>query len=205
MSVLNVWLGADRALLSVDSAALDLVSGQRSHSEKILVLPNAGCAVGCMGRQLAFGVLAANVIAKGYTSFDGLADDIAVLMARAADRLPAMATGPVPNVLVEGYRLAVVGWSEAHCRMAARIVVRDDRQGPTEVIDLDGDGADWLSIWNAAELGEAPEPSSAVVMTRIVAAQQRLVDGAGALGLVGGNAVVAEVTRHTVLTSRFRI
>lgn len=103
MSICNVWLERDHALLAVDTAgqsidtAGQLFEGAWSEWSKLSLLSHANIAFGFRGVQpLFFNILAQVHMAPGGDSFDALELDMRDRLAWAVDRVRAVAP---PNII----------------------------------------------------------------------------------------------------------
>ncbi|GGZ56069.1 hypothetical protein GCM10008101_06850 [Lysobacter xinjiangensis] len=117
MSICNVYLDGDRALLAVDTAGRDL-AGKPGEWSKLEIVPHAGVALGFRGeRVLCFQVLAQVHMVPGGESFDALEASMGARLKWALDAFRANVKPAL--VAASECEVMLVGWSAKRGRMAA--------------------------------------------------------------------------------------
>lgn len=205
MSIVNVWIGTSRALVGVDSLAIDVISGAEFTAEKLVVLPAAGVAMAGMGRQAMISMVCAGLNASFLPDFDAVAAKAASLVQHACAGLQAMQLklkGSTTVDLPEAYRFVFVGWSKTTGCMAGLMVRGEDFASEPNVSSLEP-GDDYLSAWAEEDQGAAPVPDSPSAMLSIARAQAAWALKTCGQRKVGGHLIVAEVTERSVVTTRF--
>lgn len=181
MSLLNVWVSPERALVAVDT---DGVTSEGEHVEmsKLLVLAHANTVFGFRGdRRFMHDLFATYYLAAAAVDFDAIVAALPEMLASVilAFRAPSIAPQP--------YQFAVVGWSPAEGRVCGRWYTGNTGE---DGYDVDGLGAR-VAPWHGTEAARVPDSEDSI---RWLAERQvRWLREEGTAG--GGNLLIAEVAK----------
>lgn len=199
MSLANIWLERDRALVAVDTLGYVYApDGSRKLSEitKLMPLPVADCVLAARGSQFAFLQLLALAVQKpGMTSLDILSDYMPALCELAASNLPQ--DFPAEFATCELY---LVGWSDRSGCMAC-----------TQFgIDLHGNGVVSTSPMRgparcAPGFNDVQPIDSEVGMRALAQRQIAWMHEHAPKDVTGGELVLADVKRGSVTIFRLPI
>lgn len=209
MTLLNVWVGADRALVGVDTCARPThpkwaaLTGVPPQLDVTKVFPLAAAGAIVAGRGVSGLIWAVHLRCLATPGdFDTLVAAMPTIL-RWADRdyrrmVPFWSRWGADGAL----QLALVGWSPRQERMCGAIFSRTAAGHAFERLDLGGEGSeggdesdDWIAPWEP-EQGEAPVPDTPGNMLDLVIRQ---MNHAPADAPIGGRLIVAEL-RRDVLT-----
>lgn len=115
MSILNVYIEHDRALVAVDTQTL-APDGDRRDMSKLLMLPHAGTAIASRGEIGFFGWVFNAAFASGAAGYDELCGKMPEILAQTEQQYRQFARTQGVETFT-GYKIALVGWSDAIGRM----------------------------------------------------------------------------------------
>jgi hypothetical protein len=194
MTINNLWLEDDRALLAVDTACVG-DDGRQFHGTKLSVLAHAQCVIAGAGTHQALHVIAVTALqSPEVADFDSAADFVAqginATFANLAAHVPGMAN-------LQKQEVHLVGFSRRQQRMAAVSFKQESMQQGFARVDVTGG---FLLPWGE-QLGSPPDDLStddamAALMHRQImfTAKHHPQHLAG----VGGSMIVAEITRNAI-------
>lgn len=141
MSILNVSLLGDHALVAVDTLAVRSTSGFRAEEQsKLFPLVHADCVVAGRG-LVVLSLLAYQAVAKTTdTHYDLLAEALPSVVQEALGWLQQAHPEALVDARIGGHEVALVGWSRSREQMSGTVVkLTLDRQGgehfETEAVD----------------------------------------------------------------------
>lgn len=203
MTILNVWVGRDRALVGVDTLGVvpDGPAGRgvpaRCELTKLFPLVAADCLVAGRGDAGFIWSVYLGCLGTVPATFDTLAAAMPNILQAAVHVYEAMQPAQTRRP-AGGLQLALVGWSPRQERMCGVVFSRAAAGQPFERLVLGGDGGeesdDWIAPWED-EQGEAPVPDTPGAMLDLVLRQ---VGHAPAGAPVGGRLIVAELRRDSL-------
>jgi hypothetical protein len=191
MTILNVAISEDRALLATNTEGVGALDERSSRCGKIFVLPQLNAVIAGRGQLAAL----FNVYIDAYAGFHKGIEAVAAAMPAVIQRRVAMLAAELAGTGVEpDIQVALVGWSAARNRMVGWVYTAG------EVIDLVGHGG-CVSPWDAA-WGETPAvPLSPDPMHVLAGDQAERAECSLPGGAWGGDVLFAEVARDYVMTS----
>jgi len=192
MSLLNCWVGDDRALVSVDTTGLFLHNGSRREVSKMI--PHVAANVVLAGRgHINFLRCVSDPLFAFGLDFDeictNMPDSLRLSYQHMVDTAPAFA-GVAEWTAQE---VVVVGWSRERNRMCAVAYTQSTWSSQFSAAQVEASVAPWLP-----EMGQHPEPTDAATHERIARAQMRYCLEKDAEAVIGGRLLLAEITRHTL-------
>ena len=191
MSVLNIWIEPDHALIGVDTQAAD-VSGKVGHVGKLVPLVHLGAVMAFRGAVI-FGVSVFSGVNIAGAKFDELIDGMPLLlpgMLNETRRLVA-ATGAESLDRLDRQEIALVGWSDRAKRIVGRVWTQQDpRAGfvAAEISPYD------IAVWDPS-FKQLEDPRTPEAMVRLIQAQCRLLHRVEPELYAGGRAVIARVSK----------
>lgn len=194
MSIVNIALGKERALVGCDTACLYEVGKAHQHGQmsKLLVLHGMGVVMAYRGQRHMFHqVINRCLFTQEPDSFDELIQRMPSFIEMPAE------SQPVESSLDLTLELYVVGWSSQRGRMT----------GAVYVVDASGRLADsHIDTWRHACSPELPEDPSPLLDTHeamLAHARRQTHFGRTVFSQypIGGRYFIADVTRDQILVS----
>jgi len=185
MSLLNVWVSPERALISVDTDGLTS-DGEHVEMSKLLVLAHANTVLGFRGdRRFMHDLFATYYLAAAAVDFDAIVAALPEMLASVilAFRAPGIAPQP--------YQFAIVGWSAAEGRVCGRWYTGNTGEDGYDVDEL---GAR-VAPWHGAEAARLPDSEDSIRW--LSERQAPWLREEGAAG--GGRLLIAQVTRCEII------
>lgn len=185
MSILNVWLFRDRALVGVDT---DAVSSEGQHYEvsKMLPIPHINAVLACRGSLALLGCVFVQLMISDTGDFDVLADRLPAATQQAFD-------GPLrdlpPELHSAGDVIVLVGWSPRLRRMRTLEV---SREPGAAVFTLEETEQHYIAPWDPSIEG-APDPANLQSMMALAEAQVGLIRRTYPNGAAGGRLIMAVI------------
>ena len=190
MSILNVWVSPDRALVAVDThtftAGPDRVE-RLIETSKMLVLPHANMVMAMRGD----GLLLSEMFTIAHRS--ALEVDVPVLLSslvELAETAKARLERDSPSYKFREAEIVVVGWSPMHERIVGGVCHRLHGQERFEYAVIEpwriGPDANWQS--------PPDSPDTPAKMVTLARDQVRFMRAAFPESAIGGRLLVAEVT-----------
>lgn len=190
MSIVQVWIAQDRALVAVDTAGY-WNSGERVEGAKFAILPLANSVMACRESQLAFFQVFAQVwLGPDNSSYDKLAREMPNFIEWASAQWnPTM---PDAAAVCE---LHLVGWSDSQQRMA----------GVSFEFNLKSKAIKALGEIRRCRIGppstaETPEQFDDDVAMTLARQQLAWLEANAPDQVTGGRLLVAEIRRGTMET-----
>lgn len=212
MSLLNIVVEDDRALVSVDTEVgiaiesdptgaqrrrLGLTGMERFAGSKLFVVPHANAVVALRGSSQLLLMLATNLCASAVATFDDLAD----CFVDAVETCHALLTSRFPSTSVHPEQSAhAVGWSDREQQM---VVVAAKRKPGTDRYTLDDTAGQIVSPWPFTE--RAPSIVSRGQLLDLSREQIRRVRAMDPDVVLGGELLLVELTRDTLAMSRHAV
>jgi hypothetical protein len=197
VSILNVWVERQRALVCVDTQGVGN-DGTRGDVTKLAVLPHINAVLACRG-HLAFLSTCWMMMAMSSRGFDELVEAMSTILPLAFQNVvqTAGALGVDPATL-DRQTLVFVGWSPRAQRMIGREWMQETAAQGFVADDID---PHHIAPWHESMPNE--DPNNAERMQRLAAAQVRSIRENAPHEAAGGRLIVAELTRHaTVMRHR---
>ena len=199
MSILNVWISPERALIASDSEAA-AVDGPGARVSKFFTIPHLDVVIGHRGCAQYFCFMASVL------QMLSLARDIETIL----DTLPAYLSPMIEQTklamtthygwkkidtdLVDGESLVVVGWSHKQGRMVAREFTQMTLAEGFVVRDID---PCYISPYDES-INQGEYPENATSMEKLVRAQVRLIKDKEPKAAAGGNLMLCQLRRGSV-------
>lgn len=201
MSILNVFITPELALISVDTDT-KLPDGSIKECSKLLLLPHIHAAVGFRGAHLMHAIANAEIMSF-FGSFDGLAEAMPQIVTHSLGvaRENAGALGINPED-IENFEFALVGFSQKEGRMVGHAFANSPNSPDIEVThDFPEMAAPSLPPEDLARLGirradKAGMRALALDQCRFIRAQARSDFH------VGGHLFVTEISRGRIVTEQ---
>lgn len=192
MSILNLWLAPDHALVGVDTDGVD-PAGRHMSCSKLLPIVHLNAVLAGRGNLTLLGCTFVQLMVSELGDFDAL-----------ADRLPAMVQkafkgtiGGFPLRFIQraayqaGDEIILVGWSPRLDRPRAVEVTRAPGASSFTVEETK---LEYVAPWDES-IADAPSPSDAWNMRRLAGAQVALLKRTDPAAAAGGSLIVAELRR----------
>jgi len=202
MSLLNVLLRDQKAVVAVDTANVVIATGAIYEGCKMIPLANAGCVLAGRGSPLLlYNFVTWLHCSARSLSFDFIAAEAPTAIDTWFEQWVALIRGHMPEEhlpTTQNHQLVVVGWSEKVGRMAGLSLTRD-RGSDTAFRAEPIDGV-YASPAYEEDLSELTVPNEVAYMQAVAEAQVRAYRG-GTLDagfVIGGRLMVAELTRDAV-------
>lgn len=179
MSLLNVHIEPNLALIAFDTLALDSRSTELQHASKVIHFPHANFVIGVRGNAGVMFTLAGILFTQPFTV------DIEQAIYIVGDVLNASK----PEEVGEDIEILLVGWSNIQKRMVGHAFIKtkgNDAIKGSQVGSHVGPNVGWTS---------APPMRTAAEMLQIATQQVAHLRGLGHLA-IGGNLMLAEMTQR---------
>lgn len=205
MTLLDVWVSADKVLIGVDTAA-SVVNAKRdvrgAHASKLLVLAHVGMVFAARGNtfilQYAFYLAQRSLPCRCFDDFDDLVPELVARATAAFDK--QLDAGGLAGLDVAGQELFIAGFSDRHNCMRA---VSFHRKPGSEGFVREEVSGDVVIPWNVEKQGPCPVPNSIAAMEALARAQVAHVRAASTDPIdahaYGGKLIVATVKRESIL------
>lgn len=111
MSICNVWLGQDLAIIATDTVGIGRPSGLPSPFSKVMTVPHTRTVFACRGERMSFQILLNEVAAGEHKleSFDDVAAAMPAIIERVREISARMFKPPGVDVTLQ---VIAVGWSD---------------------------------------------------------------------------------------------
>lgn len=190
MSILNVWIEPDAALVGVDTATgMTREDGTPLEFSKMFPIVHANTIVAGRGHSLFLSSLF--VMCNGRGDFDSLVEEMPLLLQLAFDQikdLPLLA----PPEGIDRQMIVVVGWSAKLGRMAGRDYIQEDRARGFVASEIT---PHHLAPWDDSFAG-LPDPKTPADMANLASEQVRMMREKAPDAAAGGRFIVAEITQR---------
>lgn len=181
MSLINVWLRPDSALVTVDTACT--VNGKPAHTSKMLPLCHINSVLACRGSVAFLAALYTGVLMAGAT-YDATVEAMPRLL-REAMALPFQ---QIPETR---HDVVLVGWSQAQGRAAGQQFIQMEPGAPFQQDSID---QEFVAPWKPS-MASLPDPNMLGSMIELAKAQvEALREEVGPDVAAGGRMVMATVT-----------
>lgn len=195
MSLVNVWLTRDRALIGVDTGAA-LLGGPLGHVSKLLPLSHLNAILTGLGHIHFINSLFAGLQMANVPSFDALLQIVPRVLPEVFDGWAGYVATleRCDPAELERQRVVLVGWSTAEGRPIGREFAQETRAvgwvcDPIEPY--------YIMPWHDS-LSGLPDPVNAVALTTLARAQVALLRRVEPGSPIGGRLIVAQLTRGGV-------
>lgn len=189
MSLLNVWLDNERALVGVDTDAL-APGGVRVRVNKIMLLPTLNAVLAGRGAASLLGCVYVQLMALPQAAdFDFIAAALPELVEKAFDQIRGPLRNEDPATYRAAHEIVLVGWSPKLGRMRAIEVVRPAGGSAFTVEETE---KHYIAPWDE-KIKSAPDPTDIHSMAELAVAQVALIRGAYPNAAAGGQLIVAEL------------
>lgn len=194
MSILNVWLDVDTALVGVDTDGI-APGGEHLSTAKMIPMVNANCILACRGNALLLALVFITLNSRADT-FDGLA---AILPDVVRKSFNDSGLSKIKNDL--GHEILLIGHSASAGRMKCCEVVSNRDVNDFSVSFTD---EHYITPWDES-IKDAPNPSSFAAMLELSRRQVQLIKTLGDSAAGGGYAVMAYINEHGMALRRNQI
>ena len=185
MSLLNVWVSPELALVAVDTDGLN-PGGPRFGMSKLLPLVHAQTVFAARGdRRFLWDLFSRFYLSSANVDYDAIVDGLPELLASVIANVRQEAQAPF------GYQFAIVGWSPLHRRVCGRWYVGRTNE---DAYDVDELGAR-VAPWQDKEAARVPDSQENIRW--LAKRQASWLRAEGAAG--GGRLLVAQLTRHEII------
>lgn len=189
MSILNVWIEPEVALVGVDTAtSLIGDDGAMLEYSKMFPIVHANTVVAGRGNSIFLSTLF--VMCNGRGDFDSLVEIMPSLLQQAFDQIknfPLLA----PPEGIDRQMIVVVGWSAKLGRMAGRDYIQEDRAQGFVTSEI---APHHLAPWDNS-FAELPDPQTAGDMANLARAQTRFMHENAPQAASGGRLIVARISQ----------
>lgn len=212
MTILNIFVRPDRALIGMDTTVVNSQGGQSFEASKFGVLPESGLFMGWRGDTAAGAILFAECLAaQCYIDFDVIEPEmprliVETLKTRHQQRI---AQGAPPDALssphCHSFQVGLVGWSKSAERMRGTLFTKQGEAGVVGVEPISATGIIAPGDIIAPSLREPV--SSVAAMERVARAQFNAAKAKGDSfrSGFGGALLLIEIERDQVRIRRRRI
>ncbi len=180
MTILNVWIGPDTALVGVDSAGLDRGGTLRDDVSKMFFLPAVGCVLAARGDTYIVNQL--HTLLNGKGDYDAVA---AALPGKVKNlvRWAFFLQSPNQEVVLVGYsvKLQRMACTSVYLTKKPRAMVVEDRR-------------EYAGPWDDC-LESLPKADNPQAMFNLAQAQLQLLREKMPGGAAGGRFVIAELNK----------
>ncbi len=189
MSILNVYLRRDAALVGVDTEGASL-NGAFNQCSKMLPIPHASAVLACRGSSV---ILACTFVQMLITDCDDF-DALAARFPDAANRASKKLYGPLMRHIRKadfrmGDELVLIGYSPSRKRMRAIELLRDSGECAFKADETEGH---YVTPWHPS-LADMPYPVDLLSMGEMAQAQVNLIKKENPKFAAGGNLLIAEL------------
>lgn len=192
MSILDVWITPESALVGVDTETF-APDGTAASISKMIPLPHMNAVLACRGHVLFFQAIFGACHASG-GNFDALLDKMPELLRGAFSM--AMESAPLLGMEdtspLDNQTIVLVGWSLRQGRMIGREYVQESREIGFMV---DGITPYHLAPWDQS-LSRLPDPKTPADMGELAKAQTQLLHDKAPGAAAGGRFLIAEISRQ---------
>lgn len=196
MSLLNVWVSSELALVAVDTQA-EIGGGACLDVSKLIAFPAQKLVLACRGDLLLFNALLAFVHGSG-AEIDALAGSLPVMADHTVTQMTQSMAAPIGGYRFHEAEFALVGWSEERRRVAGVAVVRMPGESRFTASEIDpwriGPNAGWSSL--------PAMPDCAENMEAIAREQVRYMRTHHPAAPMGGRLLLAEISSDGVTLSQ---
>jgi hypothetical protein len=212
MTILNIFVRSDRALIGMDTMVVNTESGERSEASKFGLLAESNVFIGWRGDRVTGAIVYAECMAaRSYVDFDALAPEmprliLETLKVRQDQRI---AQGAPPEVLVSPHchslQLAMVGWSKQENQMRGTLYSKMADQEDVQVEAIPSAGI--IAPGDLVDPSLREPVSSISAMERISKLQYRAAIRSSDVlgGGFGGVLLLVELERDQARIRRRRI
>jgi len=187
MTILNVSLSLERALVTMDTRIQNTVTGGHYYSSKMFPIVHANILIACRGERI-FGELAFQwYLSCEACDFDSIARSLSQDVLTVAERYASL-----PGIHVGGNELVIVGWSDKERSMQGINCTRPDKDSQFSITRMDtGQIAPELT----ADLRHVTCANQVDYLVTIARAQTRQVRAEQPDFPIGGRLILADMTR----------
>lgn len=197
MSLLNVWIERDRALVGVDTAGRD-AGGRSWRMAKMAPLVNLNAVLAFRGSSAFAAVIVGNCMLFGQ-DLETLMEVLPPLFPAALNEARAQSAREQASEAcrqsLELQEVVLVGWSNAHRRMRGRRWTRRDVAGEFVQAGID---REYIAVWHDSLAGLA-DPKTPAEMAALASAQCRLIWEKEPTVAAGGEFIVAQLAPRGML------
>lgn len=190
MSILNVWIEPEVALVGVDTAtSLIGNDGTMLEYSKMFPIVHANTVVAGRGNSIFLSTLF--VMCNGRGDFDSLVEEMPLLLQLAFDQikdLPLLA----PPEGIDRQMIVLVGWSSKLGRVAGRDFIQEDRARGFVAGEIT---PHHLAPWDES-FAVLPDPKTAQDMLTLYRAQVSFMRENAPQAAAGGRLIVARIARQ---------
>lgn len=199
MSLLNVWVEHERALVGVDTHAMHLgpngqplvvngfPAGARFETSKMIPLVHLNAVLAVRGTAALLVHVFMHCNLKPRQGLDEIFRDLPLILDQSFPELKR-----VPGAVAAGQEVLLVGWSRQAGRMRALMLKQEptrDAFVPNEVEEL------WIGPWDDDVQGAPVDPSDDRSMAELMQAQRRDARERFPELPIGGRALIADLSR----------
>lgn len=196
MSLINVWLSPERALIACDTEAKKSQTGQFFEASKMLFLPHAGTIFALRGNNVVLTTLYVLASQEDVVGFDALCRALPLLLTRTWQFVGPLLTSSLPAERVHKQELIVCGHSRAARRICCKLFRLGGPQIGFEESDVEDPG--YVGCWDLS-WGNPPQAvgtiaaMASLAQTQVANSLVRYPNEA-----IGGRLLVAELTANKV-------
>lgn len=197
MSLVNIFITEDRALVTVDTEVRNALTGEFGHASKMVLLPCPNVVLTIRGLNVILGSIALNSICNWPSTFDALVKDIPLLLPQCLDFLEgnslALLGKPAHEANAFDQEVGLVGFSEKRGRMCAYIFMTQGSKA-VHVEEIDP-MLTWASPWSDA-WGDVIEAETPALMRQLAEVQVLRGKQLEPTAPLGGQLLLCELTKN---------
>lgn len=193
MTILNVWVERERALMAVDTEIV-MPWGQRHQCAKMIPLIHLNAMIAARGHLVFFAYLFKALHCEALSDFDALLDRMPRMLPLADEdaRKAVRQLGVTDTGFLDNQTIVACGWSAKAGRMFAREWSQDDlaRGFISEHVE-----PFFVSPWDPS-IDHIPDPTTHAAMAVLAQAQCKLMREKAPDAAAGGKLIVAEINQR---------
>ena len=187
MTLLNVLLSSERALVAMDTRMQNTVTGGHYYGSKMFPIVHANILIACRG-ELLFGALAFQWYwGRETCDFDSVVLDLPDALVEISKRFAS-----IPGQYAGGNELIIVGWSEKERSMQGVACTRPDMDSPFSIARME---TGQLAPAPTEDLRHITCADQIEYLTVIARAQTRQSKKDSPDSPIGGRLILADMTR----------
>lgn len=200
MSILNIRLRGDYALIAVDTGAV-MPDGSLLELSKLAPLIHIPAVIGYRGTSPFMPLVFMRCVMKAGRDLENLLDDVPTILPAAFEQLLAWEAQGLPqhsDAPIDKQMIALVGWSRKQEKMIGRIWEQADRAAGFIATDIT---TVHIGPWHQS-IAHLDEPFVAADMERLARAQVQLMRDKTPALVTGGRLFVASLDRKGTISIR---
>ena len=187
MTILNVSLYPERALVTMDTRIQNTLAGSYSYGSKMFPIVHANILIACRGDRILGEVAFQWYVGREACDFDSIARSLSQDVVTIAERYASL-----PGIHVGGNELVIVGWSDKERSMQGINCTRPDFESPFSIARMDTGHIAPILTEDLRHIQCADEVEYLIEIAR---AQTRQVRNEQPGFPIGGRLILADMTR----------